>query len=175
MNVILHDWTNIVNISQNRKNNHAFIHSKIEISTCVRKLSQSFIKEKARNINHKLSKNLLITTTLFQREKKLIHTAHININGKARSETFKLIPTIHRIEVGIIVQMFAHRITASAEVNDKIHVHTKASTKTDITFELCRIVVVIIQLKNDFGTDDVNFFINVLNPQFENDETACSI
>jgi hypothetical protein len=133
------------------------------------------MKEKAKNINHKLSKNLLITTTLSQREKKLIHTAHININGKAKSDTFKLIPTIHKMEVGIIVPIFAHKITANAEVSDKIHVHTKANTNTDITLELCNIVVVIIQLKNDFGTEDVNFFINVLNPQFENEETACSI
>jgi hypothetical protein len=90
-------------------------------------------------------------------------------------DTSKLSHTIQRIEVGIIVPIFTHKITAKAEVKDNIPVHTNASTKTDITFELCKIVVIKIQLQKDFGTDDVNFFIKFLNHQLEKPVTACSI
>ena len=173
--VILHDCTNKVNANQISRNIQGFIQSKLVILISVRNINHSFMQEKARNINHKLSMNLLIATTLFQREKKLIHTAHKNIKGNAKIETSKLIPTIHKIEVGIIVPTFAHRITANADVKDKIPVHTNAKTRTDITFELCNIVVVIIQLKKDFGVDDVNFCIKFLNHPLENEETACSI
>ena len=114
-------------------------------------------------------------STLLQRERKFIHIAHNRINGNAIIDTSKLNHTIHRIDVGIIVHTFTHKITAKAEVNDNIPVHTNASTKTDITFELCKIEVIKIQLQKDFGTDNVNFFIKFLNHQFEKPETACSI
>ena len=71
--------------------------------------------------------------------------------------------------------MFTHSITAKAEVNDNIPVQTKASTKTDITLELCSMVVITIQLPKDFKTDEVNFFIKFLNHQLEKPATACSI
>jgi hypothetical protein len=74
-----------------------------------------------------------------------------------------------------MVPIFTQRITANAEVKDSIPVQTKANTKTDITFELCNIEVIKIQLRKDLGTDDVNFFIKFLNHQLENPATACSI
>lgn len=126
-------------------------------------------------MSHKLSKNFPIASTLFQRERKFIHIAHKRIKGKAIKDTLKLNQTIHKIEVGIMVPMFTQRITANAEVKDSIPVQTKAKTNTDITFELCNIVVIRIQLKKDLGTDDVNFFIKFLNHQLENPATACSI
>ena len=112
---------------------------------------------------------------MLQRERKFIHTAHRNIRGKAIIDTSKLNQTIHRIDVGIIVHIFAQRITANAEVNESIHVHTKANTKIDITFELCNIVVVNIPLRKDLNEVDVNFFIKFLNHPLENHETDCSI
>ena len=104
-----------------------------------------------------------------------MHIAHNRINGNAIIDTSKLNHTIHKIEVGIIVHIFTHRMTANAEVKDNIPVQTNANTNTDITFELCKIVVIKIQLQKDFNTDDVNFFIKFLNHQFENHATACSI
>ena len=175
INVMLPDCTKIVNISQKRKNNRGLIHVNIERSTSVRKFKPSFMKEKARKIIHKLSKNFHIASTLLQWERKFIHTAHKRINGNAIIDTLKLNQTIHKIEVGIIVHTFTQRITANADVNDKIPVHTNAKTKIDITFELCKIVVINIQLKNDLDEDEVNFFIKFLNHQLEKPTTACSI
>lgn len=175
INVILHDCTNKVNISPKRKNNHGLIHVNIERSISVRNHNPFFIKEKARKISPKLSKNFQIASILFRRDRKFIHTAHNKINGNAIIDTSKLNQTIHRIEVGIMVHIFTHRITAKAEVKDNIPVQTKANTNTDITFELCKIVVTKIQLQKDFNTDDVNFFIKFLNHPFENHATACSI
>lgn len=175
INVILPDCTKRVNISQKRKSNHGLIHVNIEISTSVRKLKPFFMKEKARKINPKLSKNLPTASTLFQRERKFINIAHIRISGNAIIDTSKLNQTIHNTEVGIIVHIFTQSITANAEVKDKIPVQTNANTKIDITFELCKIVVIKIQLQKDFGIDEVNFFIKFLNHQFEKPATACSI
>ena len=175
INVILPDWTKIVSISQNRKNSHGLIHVNIERSISVRKFNPSFINENARKINHKLSMNLPIASILFQRERKFIQIAHKRIKGKATIDTLKLSHTIHRIEVGIIVPIFTQRITANADVNDNIPVQTKANTNTDITFELCNIVVTKIHVQKDFRTVDVNFFIKFLNHQLENPATACSI
>ena len=175
INVILPDWTKIVNISPKRKNNHGLIHENIERSTSVRKFNPFFIKENARKIRPKLSKNFPIDSTLLQREKKFINTAQISIKGNAIIDTSKLSQTIHKIEVGIIVHIFTQRITANAEVKDNIPVQTKANTKIDITLELCKIVVIKIQLQKDFETDEVNFFIKFLNHQLEKPETACSI
>lgn len=175
INVILPDCTKIVNISPKRKNNQGLIHVNIERSTSVRKSNPSFIKEKARNIRPKLNKNFPTDSTTFQRERKFIHTAHKRIKGNAIIDTLKLNQTIHNIEVGIIVPIFTQRITANAEVKDNIPVQTNANTNTDITFELCKIVVTKIQVQKDFNTDDVNFFIKFLNHQPENPATACSI
>ena len=102
----------------------------------VRNPKPFFINEKARKISPKLSRNFQIDSILFRRERKFIHIAHNKINGKAIIETSKLNHTIQRIDVGIIVHIFTQRITAKAEVKDNIPVHTKASTNTDITFEL---------------------------------------
>lgn len=165
----------MVNISPKRKNIHGLIQVNIERSISVRNHKPFFIKEKARKIRPKLSKNFQIDSILFRRERKLIHIAHNKINGNAIIDTSKLNQTIHKIEVGIIVQIFTQRITANAEVKDNIPVQTKANTKIDITFELCKIVVIKIQLQKDFGTDEVNFFIKFLNHQLEKPETACSI
>lgn len=118
---------------------------------------------------------MLTDTILFRREKKLIQIAQRKISGNANISTSKLSHIIHKIEVGIIVQTLAHRIVANDDVSDNIPVHTKARTSTDIMFELCNIAVVIIQLKNDLETEDVNFFIKFLNHQWENDETTCHI
>ena len=175
INVILPDCTKIVSISQKRKNNQGLIHANIERSTSVRKSNPSFIKEKAKNIKPRLNKNFPIDSTIFQRERKFIHIAHKRINGNAIIDTLKLNQTIHNIEVGIIVPIFTQRITANAEVKDNIPVQTNANTNTDITFELCKIVVTKIQVQKDFNTDDVNFFIKFLNHQPEKPATACSI
>lgn len=175
INVILPDCTKSVNISQKRKNNHGLIHTNIEISTSVRKFKPFFIKENARKIKPKLSKNFPAASILLRRERKFINTAHKRINGNAMIDTSKLNQTIHKIEVGIIVQMFTQSMTANAEVKDNIPVQTKANIKIDITFELCKIVVIRIPLQKDFGTDEVNFFIKFLNHQFEKPATACSI
>lgn len=175
INVILHDWTKRVSISPNKKNNHGLIHVNIERSISVRNPRPFFMNEKARKIRPKLSKNFQIDSTLFRRERKFIHIAHSKINGKAIIETFKLNHTIQRIEVGIIVHIFTHRITAKAEVKDNIPVQTNANTNTDITLELWSIVVIKIPLQKDFRTDEVNFFIKFLNHQPENQATACSI
>jgi len=172
---MLQDCTKIVSISPKRKNSQGFIHVNIEKSTSVRKFNPSFIKEKAKKINHKLSINFPMASTLFQRERKFTNIAHKRIKRKAIIDTSKLNQTIHKIDVGIIVHIFTQRITAKADVNDNIPVQTKANTNTDITFELCRIAVTKIQLQKDFRTDDVNFFIKFLNHQLENPATACSI
>ena len=138
------------------------------------KANPSLINEKARNIIPKLNKNLQIASIFHQWGRKFIPTAQRNIRGKAIIETFRLRPTIHRIEDVIIVHTLDPRITAKADVRDSIPVHTKASTNTETTFELSRIVVIKIQLQNDFGTDDVNLFNKFLNHQFVIEETACS-
>ena len=147
----------------------------MERSTSVRKLKPFFIKEKDRKINHKLSKNFPIASTLFQRERKFTNIAHKRIKGKATNDTSKLNQTTHKIDVGIIVPIFTQRITANAEVKDNIPVQTNANTNTDITFELCRMVVTIIQVQKDFNTEEVNFLIKFLNHQLEKPATACSI
>lgn len=175
INVILPDWTKIVNMSPKRKNSQGLIHVNIERSISVKKFKPFFINENAKKINHKLSKNFPMDSTLFQRERKLMHIAHKRINGKAIIDTSKLNHTIHKIEVGIIVPMFTQSMTAKAEVKDKIPVQTNAKTNTDMTFELCKIEVIKTQLQKDFRIDDVNFFIKFLNHQLENQATACSI
>ena len=140
----------------------------------MRNPNHSFIKEKARNIIQKLRKNLLITTSFGQRERKLSHKAHKKIKGKAILATSKLKPTAHNNEVVIHVPTFDPRITANAEVNERIHVQTKANTSTETTFELSNIVVISIQLQKDLGTDDVNIFNRFLNHPLVTEETACS-
>ena len=147
----IHDHT-VANTIIKRKNNHGLIHENIERSTSVRKFNPFFIKENARKIRPKLIKNFPIDSTLLQREKKFINTAQISIKGNAIIDTSKLSQTIHKIEVGIIVHIFTQRITANAEVKDNIPVQTKANTKIDITLELCKIVVIKIQLQKDFKT-----------------------
>lgn len=132
------------------------------------------MKEKARNINQKLRKNLLNTTGLGEREKKLNQIAHRNIKGKAILATSRLKPTAHNKDAVIPVPTFDPSMTANAAVRDNIHVHTKARTRTETTFELSNIVVIKIQLQKDFGTDDVNFFNKFLKPQFVTEATACS-
>jgi hypothetical protein len=136
--------------------------------------NQSFIKEKAKKIIPKLNKNLLIVIILFRRVKKANQTAPKNINGNANIETFKLNHTIHRAELVIMVPILDQRITANADVSERIHVQTNASTSTETTFELCNIVVIKIQLKKDLRTDEVNLFNKFLNHQFVTEETACS-
>lgn len=174
-NVILHDWTKRVKANQKRKNSQGLIQLNKDRSISVKKFSQSFINEKAKKIRPKLSKNFPNASTLLQWVKKLTNIAQKNIKINAIIDTSKLNHTIHKIEVGIIVHIFVHNITARAEVKDKIHVHTKANTNTDITFELCKIVVIKIQLINDFDVEEVKFFIKFLNHHVENHETACSI
>ena len=88
--------------------------------------------------------------------------------------TFKLRPTIHNNEAVIHVPTFDQRITAKADVRDKIHVQTNANTRTETTFELSKIVVIKIQLQKDFGTEDVNLFSKFLNHPFVIEEIACS-
>ena len=175
INVILPDWTNIVNISQKRKKSRGLIHVNIDRSMSVKKFNQSFINENARKINHKLSKNFPIASILFRRERKFTKIAHKRINGNAIKDTLKLNQTIHKIDVGIMVPIFTHRMTANADVKDSIPVQTNANTKTDITLELCRMVVTNIHVQKDFNTVDVNFFIKFLNHQFEKPATACSM
>jgi hypothetical protein len=118
--------------------------------------------------------NLLIVTILFRRERKLIQIAPRNIRGRANIETFRLNHTIHRTPLVIIVPIFDQRITANADVRERIHVHTKANTSTETTFELCNIVVINIQLQKDLGTEEVNFFNKFLNHQFVTEDTLCS-
>ncbi len=173
--MILPDWTRIVNISQKRKNSRVLIHVNIERSISVKKFKPSFIKENAKNINHKLNRNFPTDSTLFQRERKFIQIAHKRIKGNAIIDTLKLSHTIHKIEVGIIVPIFTQRMTANADVKDNIPAQTNANTNTDITLELCRIVVTKIHVQKDLNTDEVNFFIKFLNHQPEKPATACSI
>jgi hypothetical protein len=66
-------------------------------------------------------------------------------------------------------------MTANADVKDNIPAQTNANTNTDITLELCRIVVTKIHVQKDLNTDEVNFFIKFLNHQPEKPATACSI
>ena len=103
-----------------------------------------------------------------------MHIAHNKINGNAIIDTSKLNHTIHKTELVIIVPILDQRITANADVRERIPVHTNASTSTETTFELCNIVVIKIQLQKDLRTDDVNFFSKFLNHQFVTEETACS-
>lgn len=175
MNIKVHDCTNNVNNNHIQKKNRGLIFTYSEKSTIsVIKANQSFTNENAKKITPKLNKNLLIATTLFQRDKKFIQNAPKNINGKANTDTLKLNHTIHKTELVIIVPIFDQRTTANADVRERIHVHTNASTSTETTFELCNIVVIKIQLQKDFKTDDVNLFNKFLNHQLVNDETACS-
>lgn len=175
ININVHDWTNIVNNNHIQKKNRGLIFTYSEKSTIsVTKANQSFINENARKITPKLNTNLLIATTLFQRERKLIQNAPININGNAIIDTFKLNHTIHKIELVNIVPTLDPRITANADVSERIHVQTNANTSTETTFELSNIVVIKIQLQKDFKTDDVNFFNKFLNHQLVKEETACS-
>lgn len=175
INTIDQDWARIVNHNHAKKNNHGLISVYSQKSTkLVINHSHSFIKENARNIIPKLRKNLLIDTILDQLEKKFSHNAHTNIRGNAIFATSKLKPIIPKIDVVIQVPTFDHRITASADVRDKIHVQTKAKTNTETTFELSNIIVINIQLQNDFNMEDVNLFNKFLNHQFVSEETACS-
>lgn len=168
------DCTNIVSNKPIQKNIHGLSHDNNEKSISVRKFNQSFINENARNINPKLNINLLTVATFSRRDKKLIHIAPRKMSGNAITDTFKLSQIIHNAEVVIIVHIFEPRITAKAAVKESTHVHTKASTKTETTLELCKRVVINIQLPNDFVTEDVNFLSKFLNHQLENDDTACS-
>ena len=115
-----------------------------------------------------------MATTFDQRERKFIHIAHRNINGNAIFATSKLKPTTHRSEAVIQVPTLDQRITANADVKDKIHVQTNARTRTETTFELSKIVVIKIPLQKDFNLDEVNFFNKFLNHQFVREATACS-
>lgn len=175
MNIRVHDCTKIVNNNQIPKKNRGDILTYSAKSTIsVTKANQSFIKEKAKNIIPKLNINLLAITTLFQREKKLIQIAPININGKAITDTFRLNHTTHKTELVNIVPIFDPRITANADVRERIHVHTNANINTETTFELCKMAVINIQLQKDLNTDDVNFFNKFLNHPLVTEETACS-
>jgi hypothetical protein len=117
---------------------------------------------------------LLIETTFDRRERKLIHIAHKNINGKAITDTFRLNHTTHKTELVNIVPIFDPRITANADVRERTHVHTNANINTETTFELCKMAVINIQLQKDFSTDEVNFFNKFLNHPLVTEETACS-
>jgi len=175
INIRLPDWTNMVNNNQIQKNIHELICVySVKSTISVTKASQSFIRENAKNMIPKLNKNLLIITTLLRRVRKANQIAPRNTNGKANIETFKLNHTIHKTELVIIVPMLDQRITANADARERIPVHTKASTSTETTFELCNIVVIKIQLQKDLRTDDVNFFNKFLNHPFVTEETACS-
>ena len=175
INIKLHDCTSIVRSNQIQKNIHGLIWTySVKSTISVTKANQSFIKEKAKKIIPKLNKNLLIVTTLLRRVRKANQIAPKNTNGKANIETFKLNHTIHKTELVIMVPILDPRITANADVRERIHVHTNASTSTETTFELCNIVVIKIQLQKDLRTDDVNFFNKFLNHQFVTEETACS-
>lgn len=174
-NIKLPDWTNAVKNNPIQKNIHGLIWIySVKSTISVTKANQSFIKENAKNIIPKLNINLLIATTLLQREKKFIQIAPRNISGKAIIETFKLNHTTHKTELVIIVPILDQRITANADVSERTHVHTKARTNTEITLELCNIVVINIQLQKDFSTDEVNFFNKFLNQPLVTEETACS-
>jgi len=175
ININVHDCTNKVNSNHIQKKNRGLIFTYSAKSTIsVTNANQSFINENARKITQKLNINLLIITILSQREKRLIQTAPIKINGSAIIDTFKLNQTIHNIEVVNIVPTFDPRITANADVNERIPVQTKANTSTETTFELSNIVVINIQLQKDLGTEDVNLFNKFLNHPLVAEETACS-
>ena len=175
INIKLPDWTNAVKNNQIQKNIHGLIWIySVKSTISVTKANQSFIKENAKNIIPKLNINLLIAITLLQREKKLIQIAPRKIKGNAIIETFRLNHTTHKTELVIIVPILDQRITAKADVSERTHVHTKARTNTEITLELCNIVVINIQLQKDFSTDEVNFFNKFLNHPLVTEETACS-
>jgi hypothetical protein len=74
----------------------------------------------------------------------------------------------------IQVPTFDQRITANADVSERIQVHTNANTSTETTLELSNIVVINIPLPKDFGTEDVNFLNKFLNQPLVTEETACS-
>ena len=174
-NIKLPDWTNAVKNNPIQKNIHGFICAySVKSTISVTKANQSFIKEKAKKIIPKLNINLLIVITLLRLVRKANQIAPKNINGKANIETFKLNHTIHKTELVIMVPMLDQRITANADVRERIHVHTNASTSTETMFELCNIVVINIQLQKDFGTDEVNFFSKFLNHPLVTEEMACS-
>ena len=175
INIKLPDCTNIVSSNHIQKKNHGLIFMYSEKSTIsVTKANQSFINENAKKIIPILNINLLIATTLSRRERKFIQIAPKKTNGKAIIDTFKLNHTIHNTELVSIVPILDHNITASADVSDKIHVHTNANTSTETTFELCNIVVIRIQLQKDLVIEDVNLFIRFLNHPFVIEATACS-
>lgn len=169
------DWIKTVNQSQIKKKIRGLILKYSDKSTLsVKKLNPSFINEKARNIIPKLRKNLLNTTEVDEWEKKLNHIAPKNIKGNAILATFRLKPTIHNNDVVIQVPTFEPRITAKADVSERIPVHTNASTNTETTFELSNIVVINIPLQKDFGTEDVNLLSRFLNHPLVTEEIACS-
>ena len=173
--VIVQDWIRSVNHNHIKKKIHGLnLKYSVKSMLSVKNHNHSFIKEKAKNIIPKLRKNLLNVTELDEREKKLNPTAPKNINGNAILATFKLKPITHNNEAVIQVPTLDQRITANADVRDRIHVHTNASTNTETTFELSNIVVINIQLPKDFGTDAVNLFNKFLNHQLVTEETACS-
>ena len=175
INIRLPDWINTVNINQIQKNIHGLICVySVKSTISVTKASQSFIRENAKNIIPKLNINLLIVTTLLRRDRKANQIAPKKINGRASIETFRLNHTIHKTELVIMVPILDQRITANADVSERIHVQTNASTSTETTFELCNIVVIKIQLQKDLRTDEVNLFNKFLNHQFVTEETACS-
>ncbi len=175
ININVPDCTNKVNNSHIQKKNRELIFIYSAKSTIsVTNANQSFINENARKITQKLSINLLIVTTLSQRERKFIQIAPKKINGKAIIDTFKPNHTIPNIEPVNIAPTFDPRITANADANERIHVQTKANTSTETTFELSNIVVINTQLQKDFGTEDVNFFNKFLNHPLVAEETVCS-
>lgn len=175
INIKLPDCTNTVRINQIQKNIHGLIFAySVKSTISVIKLNQSFIKENAKNITQKLNMNLLTATILLRRDKKVIHIAPKNINGNATTETLRLSQTTHNTEVLNIVPIFDPRITANAEVSERIQVHTKANTNTEMILELCNIAVISTQLPKDFNTEDVNFFNKFLNHQLVKEETDCS-
>ena len=175
INIKVPDCTNKVKTNHIQKKNREdiFIYS-AKSTISVTNANHSFINENAKKITQKLNINLHTATTLSRRDKKFIQIAPKKINGKAIIDTFKLNQTTHSIELVNIVPTLDPRITANADVSERIHVHTKAKTRTETTFELSNIAVINIQLQKDLGTDDVNFFNKFLNHQFVTEETACS-
>lgn len=172
---MVQDWTNVVSHNHIKKKIQGLILAySLKSTISVKNDNHSFMNENAKNIIPKLRKNLLIDTTFGQRDKKFIHKAHKNINGNAIFATSRLKPTTHNKEAVIQVQTIDQRITANADVKDNIQVQTNASTKTETTFELSKIVVIKIQLQKDFNLDEVNFFNRFLNHPLVTEKTACS-
>lgn len=175
MNIILQDCISMVSHNQIRKNIHGLILRYSEKFTAlVKNHNHSFIREKARKIIPKLKKNLLTATSLGQRDRNVIHSAHRKIRGNAIFATSKLNQIAHNNDAVIHVPTLDQSMTANADERESIHVHTKARTSTETTLELSNIVVIRIQLQKAFGTDDVNFFSKFLNHPLVMDETDCS-